>query len=70
MFEPPVTLIESKKQKTAFDDVDGKKVIAYLEKDSPGTVRIEIFEGRGEVSFRILDASVEAMMLYVASNPS
>ena len=36
MFEPPVTLIESKKQKTVFEDVDGSKVIAYLEKDSPG----------------------------------
>ena len=55
MFEPPVTLIESKKQKTVFDDVDGSKVIAYLEKDSPGTMK-EIFDGRGEVSLRILDA--------------
>lgn len=36
MFESPVTLIESKKQKTAFEDVDGSKVVAYLEKDSPG----------------------------------
>lgn len=50
MFEPPVTLLESKKQKTVFDDVDGSKVIAYLEKDSPGTV-MEIFEGeRGGIS--------------------
>lgn len=32
-----MTLIESKKQKTVFDDVDGSKVIGYLEKDSPGT---------------------------------
>ena len=44
MFEPPVTLIESKKQKSAFDDVDGSKVIGYLEKDSPGIV-IKIFNG-------------------------
>ena len=36
MFESPVTLIESKKQKTVFEDVDGSKVVAYLEKDSPG----------------------------------
>lgn len=36
MFEPPVTLIESKKQKSVFEDVDGSKMIAYLEKDSPG----------------------------------
>jgi len=41
MFEPPVTLIESKKQKTVFDDVDGSKVIGYLEKDSP---EIKVFE--------------------------
>ena len=33
-----MTLIESKKQKTVFDDADGSKVIGYLEKDSPGTV--------------------------------
>ena len=38
MFEPPVTFIESKKQKTVFEDVDGSKVIAYLEKSSPGTI--------------------------------
>ena len=37
MFEAPVTFIESKKQKTSFEDVDGNKVIGYLEKDSPGT---------------------------------
>ena len=36
MFESPVTLIESKKQKTLFEDVDGSKVLAYLERDSPG----------------------------------
>lgn len=36
MFEAPVTFIESKKQKTLFEDVDGNKVIGYLEKDSPG----------------------------------
>ncbi|KAL9965120.1 hypothetical protein ACROYT_G028874 [Oculina patagonica] len=41
MFEPPVTFIESKKQKTVFEDVDGSKVIAYLEKDSP---EIKAFE--------------------------
>ncbi|KAK2573870.1 Calsequestrin-1 [Acropora cervicornis] len=34
MFEPPVSLIESKKQKAAFDDVEGSKVIGYFEKDS------------------------------------
>ncbi|XP_068684681.1 calsequestrin-1-like [Montipora foliosa] len=34
MFEPPVTPIESKKQKLSFDDVDGSKVIGFLEKDS------------------------------------
>lgn len=38
MFEPPITLIESKKQKSVFEDVDGSKVIGYLEKDSPGIV--------------------------------
>ena len=38
MFEPPVSLIESKKQKAAFDDVEGSKVIGYFEKDSEGKV--------------------------------
>ena len=46
MFEAPVTFIESKKQKTSFEDVDGNKVIGYLEKDSPGTSNI--------INFRIL----------------
>ncbi|KAM7427299.1 Calsequestrin-2 [Porites harrisoni] len=41
MFEAPVTFIESKKQKTSFEDVDGNKVIGYLEKDSP---EIKAFE--------------------------
>lgn len=41
MFEPPITLIESKKQKSVFEDVDGSKVIGYLEKDSPA---IKAFE--------------------------
>lgn len=41
MFEPPVSFIESKKQKTSFEDIDGSKVIAYLEKDSP---EIKAFE--------------------------
>lgn len=41
MFESPVTLIESKKQKTVFEDVDGSKVVGYLEKDSP---EIKAFE--------------------------
>ena len=39
MFEPPVTPIESKKQKLSFDDVDGSKVIGFLEKDSSGKMR-------------------------------
>ena len=30
--------IESKKQKTAFDDVEGSKVIGYFEKDSEGKI--------------------------------
>ena len=47
MFESPVTLIESKKQKTVFEDVDGSKVVAYLEKDSPGTLEPELFLGEG-----------------------
>lgn len=42
MFESPVTLIESKKQKTLFEDVDGSKVVAYLEKDSPGTPEAKV----------------------------
>lgn len=41
MFEAPVTFIESKKQKTVFEDVEGSKVIAYLEKDSPGTYQVQ-----------------------------
>lgn len=41
MFEPPVTFIETKKQKTVFEDVDGSKVIGFLEKDSP---EIKAFE--------------------------
>ena len=40
MFEPPVTFVESKKQKTLFEDTDGSKVIAYLEKDSPGSYKL------------------------------
>lgn len=43
MFESPVTLIESKKQKTVFEDVDGSKVVAYLEKDSPGIAEAKEF---------------------------
>lgn len=42
MFESPVTLLESKKQKTLFEDVDGSKVVAYLEKDSPGTPEAKV----------------------------
>ena len=45
MFESPLTLIESKKQKTAFEDVDGSKVVAYLEKDSPGIHEPKAKEG-------------------------
>lgn len=40
MFEPPVSFIESKKQKTSFEDIDGSKVIAYLEKHSPGSYKL------------------------------
>ena len=54
-----MTLIESKKQKTVFDDADGSKVIGYLEKDSPGTV-IAILGwaeqgGGGEVNHRNME---------------
>ena len=45
MFEAPVTFIESKKQKTSFEDVDGNKVIGYLEKDSQGTSNNNNFPG-------------------------
>ena len=33
-----MSLIESKKQKAAFDDVEGSKIIGYFEKDSEGKV--------------------------------
>ena len=58
MFEAPVTFIESKKQKTSFEDVDGNKVIGYLEKDSPGTSNninfpdFNTFSYRGVIRYR------------------
>ena len=58
MFEAPVTFIESKKQKTSFEDVDGNKVIGYLEKDSPGTSNninfpdFNTFSYRAVISYR------------------
>ena len=58
IFEAPVTFIESKKQKTSFEDVDGSKVIGYLEKDSPGTSNninfpdFNTFSYRGVVRYR------------------
>lgn len=38
MFEPPVTHIETKKQKSTFDDVGDSKVIGYFEKGHSGSV--------------------------------
>lgn len=52
MFEAPVTFIESKKQKSSFEDVDGNKVIGYLEKDSPGKSNNSNFPDFNTFSYR------------------
>ncbi|XP_031559785.1 calsequestrin-1-like [Actinia tenebrosa] len=41
MFEPPLTVIETKKQRKTFEDTDSSKVVGYFEKGSP---QYEAFE--------------------------
>lgn len=73
MFEAPVTFIESKKQKTSFEDVDGSKVIGYLEKDSPGTSNninfpdFKTFSYRGVVRYRWTDKMIMILQKYKRS---
>jgi len=36
MLEEPINLIESKKQRKLFEEVDSSKMLGYFEKDSKG----------------------------------